>query len=194
MKQGFYIVIAFLFLAFSANKIVKRSFAVSIKNDSEVSISGTTNVNSFNCCYNIARLESPIPVSFESNENTMLFSSTVLELENKCFDCGHKGINKDFNELLKTELYPKIKLQLIKIEKTQKFENTYNAEVKIFIANTSRVYTAPVSVSKERDYKVAGELNLSLKDFNLEAPKKIMGLIVVYDEIKVHFNLHFEQI
>lgn len=189
------LLISFLVLtAFSTSIFEADSLEVIVKGNSEVSISGTTNVNSFTCCYNIAKLESPIPVSFESNNQKMVFQSTALYLENTCFDCGHKAINKDLNKLLKTEEYPRIKLKLISIEKTSKTKNTYNARVKIHIANSANTYTFPVQVTGSEDFHIKGSLSIDLRDYNLQAPKKMMGLIVVHDDIVVNFNLHLKEV
>lgn len=194
MKKLFLIAVVLIMVAFTGNEFPNKSLKFAVENDSEVSISGTSNVNSFSCCYNIAKLDNPIPVRFENRGENMVFDSTLLELENSCFDCGHKAINKDFNKLLKTEIYPKIKLQLVEIETISEQENTFDARVKIHIANTSKTYLFPVHVVKEKGYHIKGDLNLNLADFKLEAPKKMMGLIVVHDEIVVSFNLHLKQV
>ena len=194
MKRLFLLAAFLVLTAFSTSIFEADSIEVIVKGNSEVSISGTTNVNSFSCCYNIAKLENPIPVSFESNNQKMVFESTALELENTCFDCGHKAINKDFNKLLRTEEYPRIKLKLISIEKTSQVKNTYFARVKIHIANSANTYTFPVKVSKSEDFHIKGDLSIDLRDYNLQAPKKMMGLIVVHDDIVVNFNLHLKQI
>lgn len=194
MKRLF-LLLAFLVLtAFSTSIFEADSLEVIVKGNSEVSISGTTNINSFSCNYNIAKLENPIPVSFESNNQKMVFESTALELENTCFDCGLKAINKDFNKLLKTEEYPRIKLKLISIEKTSVPKNTYFAKVKIHIANSANTYTFPVQVTRSEDFHIKGDLSIDIRDYNLQAPKKMMGLIVVHDDIVVNFNLHLKQI
>lgn len=167
------------------NNVVKVVF----NSNSEVFISGTSNVNSFNCYYDTTKLESPIPVNFENDNNTLIFHSTFLELENSYFDCGHRAINKDFNKLLQSDLYPSIKIQLIEINKSPELRDTFKAKVKILIGNTFNFYDFPILIVEGEVLKVQGQLNLNLCDFNLEAPKKMLGLIVVDDEIDVNFNL-----
>lgn len=195
MKSLNLIILFVVLTAFSTSILeVNKSLEIIVKSNSEVSISGTSNINSFTCCYNIEKLENPIPVSFESSGENLVFHTTFLELENDCFDCGHKAINKDFNKLLKTELYPKIKLKLIAIEKVSKLENTYNARVEIYIANCSNTYTFPIEVTKDEDINIKGNILLDLRDYNLEAPKKMMGLIVVDHDVVVNFNLHIKQV
>lgn len=192
MNKLFIPVLLFLTVAFTGVEPSGKSLQVLVKNNSEVSISGTSNVNSFICCYDIAKLETPIPVDFMYNGKNMIFKSTVLELENNSFDCGHKAINKDFKKLLKTETYPKIKLQLLGIQELEAHKEVYKAHVKIYIADCAKTYYFPVTVTKNEMYQVTGELNLNLQDFNLEAPKKMLGLIVVHDEITVNFNLYLK--
>jgi hypothetical protein len=195
MKSLNLIILFVVLTAFNSSFVeVKKSVEIVVKSNSEVSISGTSNINSFKCCYNITKLENPISVSFESRDKNMVFQTTFLELENDCFDCGHKAINKDFNKLIKTELYPKIELKLIAIEQTSKLKNTYNARVEIYIANCSNTYTFPIQVTEDEDFNIKGNLSLDLRDYNLEAPKKMMGLIVVDPDVVVNFNLHIKQV
>ena len=194
MRKLLYILAVFSALAFTGIEYTTKSLSVSVEDDSVVSISGTTNVNSFTCNYNVLKLENPIPVSYESREQTIVFASTFLELENQCFDCGHKAINKDFNKLLKTEIYPKIQLNLKQINKDSKQKDVLTALVEIHIANKKNTYKVPVKADGNKNLMVQGELELNLPDFNLEAPKKALGLIVVHNEIKVNFKLHLKQI
>jgi|SRR5690606_5720734 len=194
MKNLLYLLGLFLTVAFTTVEFTKKSTHVVVENDSEVSISGNTNINSFNCCYNINKLDNPIPVHFESRNKNMVFDATYLELENECFDCGNKGINKDFNKLLKTEIYPKIKLKLKEIQKGTTKDESLTALVEISIANKINTYKIPVSVDQEQKLYVEGELRLKLEDFQLEPPKKALGLIVVKDEIKVIFKLNLKQV
>ncbi|MCB0434337.1 MAG: hypothetical protein KDD18_15595, partial [Mangrovimonas sp.] len=72
--------------------------------------------------------------------------------------------------------------------------NTFFAKVDIHIANKVNSYQLPVKVTKNGHYSIVGELDLNLTDFNLEAPKKAFGLIVVHDKIKVSFNLHLKEV
>ncbi|PNQ72216.1 hypothetical protein C1T31_12890 [Hanstruepera neustonica] len=195
MKRILLFISFIAFTAFTSTYFdFKESLEIVVKEDSEVSISGTSNINSFNCCYNISKLESPVPVYFEFREKNMYFQSTVLELESDCFDCGHNAINKDFNKLLKTQVYPKIKLKLLAIERNSEQNNTFNAKVEIYIADVVNCFVFPVKVSKEEDMRFIGDISLDLRDYKLEAPKKMMGLITVNPNVNVNFNLHLKEI
>ena len=41
----------------------------------------------------------------------------------------------------------------------------------------------------EQDWHISGKLKLNINKFNLKAPKKMLGLIVVSDEIEIIFKL-----
>jgi hypothetical protein len=190
MKNFQHIVSLSLLVIFASSFILPNNFVrVILDSNSEVFISGTSNVNSFNCYYNTAKLKNPIPVNFENYNDKIIFHSAILELENSYFDCGHRGINKDFNKLLQTDIYPSIKIQLLSLESIQESDKAYRARVIIFIGNTHNNYEFPVSVTNNENIEVNGELKMNLCDFNLEAPKKVFGLITVNDVITVNFNL-----
>ena len=89
-------------------------------------------------------------------------------------------------------MYPNIKIQLIEINKVSELRDTFNAKVKIHIGSIFNFYEFPVLIVQGEVLKVQGELNLNLCDFNIEAPKKMLGLIVVDDEIDVNFNLYLK--
>lgn len=191
MKKLIFILVIFSTLAFT--KVMVNNTSVVILPKSELLIKGKTNVNSFKCDFNLKQIENPIPLYYQIKDNKLVFDQAKLVLDNQCFDCGSKAINKDFNKLLKTETYPEIKLHLKEINKTNKKENTVTAKVEIFIAGKTQSYTLPVTIKDKQALCVYGKLKLNITDFGLEAPKKALGLIVVSNEIEINFNLSFAQ-
>lgn len=190
MKNFYQIVSIALLVIITTSFISPDNFInVILNSNSEVFISGTSNVTSFNCYYNTTKLKNPIPVNYENYNNKLIFYSAILELENSYFDCGHRAINKDFNKLLETDIYPRIKIQLLSLKRIEESDKAYRAQVEIFIGNTHNKYEFPVSVTNKENIEANGELKMNLCDFNLEAPKKVFGLITVNDEITVNFNL-----
>ena len=114
-------------------------------------------------------------------------------LDNSCFDCGSRVINKDFMNLLKSEEYPKIVLELKEIKKDLSTDCIVHALIEIVIAGESKSYFIPVELKDDKIINVSGALNLNICDFNLEPPKKALGLIVVSDIIKINFDLVVEE-
>lgn len=191
MKRILFFVSILATLAFT-NELVK-STSVIIAPSSKIVIKGRTNVNTFKCQYNVLKLSKPINVYFRKQSDEIVFEKTTLALENANFDCGGKAINNDFQELLKSETYPKIFIKLKEISKYPNDENRIQTLLDIEIAGVSRSYSIPVEFENEDTLIIKGLLTLNLRDFNLEPPKKALGLIVVKDTIDINFQLRVEE-
>lgn len=164
---------------------------IEILPESNLSISGNTNISQFECDFNTLSFEQQsITVHYSSKDDILDFRNSVLPLENTNFDCGNKRINKDFRELLKTETHPEILLKIKKIEMNgqQNAHVTLNFE----IAGKNKNYRFPVQVTGEDQLCFEGNLALNIKDFDLEAPSKMFGLIVIEEEISINFKLNIK--
>ncbi|MFG6687400.1 hypothetical protein ACGK9U_12505 [Mariniflexile sp. HNIBRBA6329] len=189
MKRLIFILSFLLLVSFSNRNVLKHSTSVLITPKSELYINGTSNVTNFKCIYGIKNIDAPIPVHYESINNVIRFEKTMLILENNGFDCGGKGINRDFHGLLKSDIYPKITLKLKEIRLCPNKKNTADALIEIEIAGKSQSYHMKTEYSKDQNLIINGKLKLNIKDFNLEAPKKMLGLIVVSENIEINFKL-----
>lgn len=187
MKKIVLLISIFSLFAFTSSDVKRTS--VMITPNSKLLIVGKTNVNSFNCRYDILKLQKPIPVFYKKHHDKISFDNTVLVLDNVNFDCGGRGINADFHELLKTKTYPQIRIKLKEISEGKTNNKPVLAHMDITIAGITKGYQMPVEVSNADAMQINGILNLNLSDFNLEAPKKALGLIVVKDEIEINFEL-----
>ena len=83
-----------------------------ISKESQLKISGDTNINSFTCVFNPQELPEKLSTRFRRNNQTLFFENTSLKLNAKAFDCGSRPINRDFEALIKSEQYPFIFLDL----------------------------------------------------------------------------------
>lgn len=159
---------------------------------SSLSISGNTNINEFECDFNTLYFkDQDITVNFSEQGDVLNFRNSVLPLENEKFDCGNRRINKDFKDLLKTDKHPEILLRIkeIDMKRREKAKVTLNFE----IAGVEKNYTFPVQVTGEdQELCFNGKLQLNIKDFNLEAPSKMFGLIVIEEKIDINFNLNIK--
>ena len=112
MKRILLVLLFLVLVSFAKTNLVKNSKSVLITNQSELNINGTSNVSDFKCRYNIKNLETPIRIHYEKNNEVIRFENSMLVLENSGFDCGGKGINRDFHGLLQSDIYPRIILRL----------------------------------------------------------------------------------
>lgn len=174
---GFFILVGFASLDY-------RTLEIKIEDKSKISIKGTSNVNSFQCAYEeeIGMLNSSIEVL--PNSNSFKIKKAQLHLEAKSFDCGGRRINKDFKDLLQTETFPHIDIEVLSITPSAE---KFMADVKVHIAGHTNSYFLEVNNPKNNQF--TGDLIVDITDFGLESPKKLMGLIEVHDLIDINFNL-----
>jgi hypothetical protein len=88
----------------------EKSLNVSVSPASSLIIRGESNVNKFQCSYDVSQFSDSFEINFTANKARLQFSNAQLNLKNVFFNCGHKAINKDFHRLLKTDEYPSIQL------------------------------------------------------------------------------------
>lgn|SRR5690606_9046238 len=160
---------------------------VRILRTSTLNIKGDTNVNQFQCVFNTVHLDQKHKITYRKNGREIHFKNTSLFLENEAFNCGHKAINRDFNLLLKTSEYPRISLELRKVVFDN--ENRATALIRIKIAGKEKDYSLPVKVSTSPIDRFTGSMKLNIRDFGLEPPKKVLGLIVLKEEIQINLDL-----
>jgi len=189
MKRLLFFLSVFSLLSFAVLNETTTTIKVSSK--STLYVEGKTNINKFNCNFDITTINE-IPVIYSVSNDKIEFRNAQLTLKNSCFDCGHKGMNKDFHNLLKTDSYPQIVLTLQSISMKTSKKDMVEADVDIEIAGTAKSYKTLVRVNKDNGYAVNGQLNINITDFNLEPPQKMMGMIKVKDVITINFNLILE--
>jgi len=161
-----------------------------ISKESQLKISGDTNINSFTCVFNPQELPEKLSTRFRRNNQTLFFENTSLKLNAKAFDCGSRPINRDFEALIKSEQYPFIFLDL----KELKFLTQHSALItlNIEIAGIEKSYQVPVKIDNLKS-NYTGIIHLNIDDFKLEPLKKVFGLIKVKKEIQIDFDLYFEE-
>lgn len=152
--------------------------------DSELIISGSTNVNKFDCKFNIELITNEKQIKYTQEDNLINFSNLKLNLLTEGFDCGNKRMNSDFQDLLQCEKYPEIVIELDRIESIS--AEYIKAYVIVHLAGKSNTYHLPVIIDKDR---FKGKFKMNIRDFGLEPPTKALGLIEVDEIIEVQFNL-----
>ncbi|MDC6353847.1 MULTISPECIES: hypothetical protein [unclassified Robiginitalea] len=162
---------------------------VHIHPESEVVIAGTTNVNSFDCSYILEDKSDPLHVVYETKDGKFLFSKAELFLQNSGFDCGGRGINRDFQELLKTEDHPRVLLELLYAEVPEKPSDVIRAGLRITLAGVSREFETELICDMNPNLCIYGNFVMHLSDFDLEAPRKALGIIQVDDQVEVQLNI-----
>ena len=187
--RGLFVISIVGAMAFTTGDFNFKNTSITVTDESSVVIRGTTSINTFKCSYNVLRLDNPIQVVYRKVGHRMVFDKTALVLDKHSFDCGGKGINNDFQKILKSNKYPEIILYLNYINHLEDQPNNVLASIDIEIAGFSKTHKVPVKIKKSNNMIITGDLAISMSDYNLEAPKKLFGLISVDDTINVYFQL-----
>lgn len=165
---------------------------VRLTKDSKLSIKGKSNVNDFRCKSEHTLHQDSLDYYYRVTGDTVTVDGVALSLEVDQFDCGKKGINRDFRSTLKHEEYPFIKIilnELIIKEETDLIPR--EAKVTIIIAGIKRHYIVPLSYfsSSQERFIAGGHKTLSMSDFGLTPPAPLFGLIQVSKELDIEFDL-----
>ncbi|TBW30113.1 YceI family protein [Gramella sp. KN1008] len=178
-------------LLFCAGLMAQKDFdkeTLRILPQSELVIVGSTNVNKFDCRFDIDHISNKRSVKYSSENDCLIFPDLKLELITNGFDCGNRRMNEDFQDLLKSDQYPEIK---IKIDQVKLMTSEYvKAFITVELAGKKNHYSLPVNIG-EGSFK--GKFRMNIRDFALEPPTKAFGLIEVDEEIEVQFNLFIER-
>lgn len=165
---------------------VNNKIEVRIKEGSHLYIKGTSNVNKFTCNYSKPIKPQSFTLFYEDYKNGWVLNDADLFLESASFDCGGRRINKDFKELIQTSEFPAIHIE---VKEIIPLESSLQAIIQITIAGETKHLPVKVALDDHDDKIYTSVLQLNIKDFNLETPTKMMGLIKVHEEISIHVHL-----
>lgn len=165
---------------------------VQLSNESKLSINGKSNVNDFRCQSEHELQQDSLQFDYHFQEQTINVDGVTLSLEVDQFDCGKRGINRDFRSTLKYKEYPFIHITLneLVLEEATDIVPT-NARVTISIAGVEQEYLVPLTAfsSSEERILVGGTKTLYMSDFGLTPPSPLLGLVQVSDELDITFDL-----
>jgi hypothetical protein len=195
MKYGLLVLTFFLAAATSPSTEMERWI---IDASSELIISGATNVNDFICrtdCYDV---RDTLELLSHKEGGTVMFSRNAMVIPVSSFECGNDLITRDFQETLKVNEYPELTIRFVSIDDraTVLQAGAVTGKVEITLAGTTRVYSVLYSAASNgrNTFSLTGKQAVCFSDFNLEAPRKMMGLIKVQDNLEVEFQLHLVRI
>ena len=170
-----------------------RTVETVITDGSSLEIQGSSNVNNFECDYKEPLVTDTLRHQIEIEESEVKVQGDNIKMFVESFDCGKKGINRDFRKTLKSDVYPTIDVSL---ERLIYNENTpVIAEVLISLAGISRIYQLDFTNldQEEGTNRIHGSQAIKMSDFNLELPKALFGLVKVDDEMTINFTLNVRQ-
>lgn len=164
--------------------------------ESHVWIEGSSNVSEFQCDAN--EFEG-VGLMQQNGRHERQIDSSNLSIQSKIpidgFDCGKRRMNRDLYNALKGNDHPYITFEFIEaavrdITSGSSFEVTG----KLTAAGVTRVITFNVKgyYLENRQFNIIGQTNISMKDFDIEPPSPLLGLVKVHDRLSVNFDLYID--
>lgn len=185
----------FPLLAVSGSGIV---YSYNIRSNSWISLSGTTNVNTFTC-----RSDGEIPngnilADILPGSNAVYFSDASIDLEVFSFDCQNRVMNRDLHDALGGNDNPHINIKLKEIRPQQPVKagsgGKIRAEFAITINGKSKNTDILIDYRQHNPHYmlISGSKDLLMSDFGIVPPSPALGLVKVRDKVTIHFHLLVE--
>ncbi len=164
-----------------------------IDNSSWTAISGTTNVNSFECLSPEIRSNGIVMTDFGSGNGRINFSDASLVMDVNSFDCRNPLVTRDMSRALggnRARIY-------ITLLDAELVEGNLSSSAGNFIANAvislnDRSNMVELAIewhrSEKMEYHFEGVAELSMTDFDITPPSPALGMIRVDDKITVRFS------
>ncbi len=162
--------------------------------DSRLIIEGKTNVNSYSCA--IPRyIGKDTLILHEGGRNMRpVFVKGEVSLDARSFDCGIAPMTADFRKTINSKTHPVILIDFISFERTPSYlsgEEKFKSVVRISLAGVSKLFEVDCSIATTPAglIHLKGGRQFLFADFNLEAPKHMLGLVKVDQALHVGFHL-----
>ena len=185
-----------IILALAASSFSEKGVWI-IDAESQLTIQGSTNVNDFTCKINYCTGTDTLQYIESPSTRQLRFTKSRMTVPIRSFDCGAKPISKDFWKTLKSDTYPSLEINFISLQNVFFKDNEeITGVVDITLAGVTTRYTVCYKVTSKDNGEILlkGEHAVNFSDFNLEAPKKLKGLIKVKEVLNVQFNLVLREV
>lgn len=161
--------------------------------DSRLTIDGKTNVNTFQCAINQYKGRDTL-ILHEGGRNVRpVFVKGSVALDASSFDCGMALMTTDFRKTIESKSYPTIVIDFISFERTPHYgnEERFKGIVKISLGGVTKLFEMDCSINAGESglIHLRGDKNFTFADFNLQPPKRMMGLVKVEQSLNVGFDL-----
>jgi hypothetical protein len=147
----------------------------------QITVSGNTSFGDFNCKYLKGGLQDTLVYAGSSSDKVMGFLIPVSE-----FSCGSFLINRDFKSTIKADRYPNAG---VRVRNLRNEDGHFKCDLQVNMVGKELEFSG-LALTKRRDGLLAN-LTLSFDRLDLEAPKKLGGLIKVDEKLELEVFLGF---
>jgi hypothetical protein len=174
---------------------------VMISTESKMFLEGSTNINLYNC--DCQDKFSEIAMSIEKDGSHAIFNNAQIKLRTQDFNCHNELYNCNIRKILDADKFPFVTVALLETWQDSSFmkhdsHSWFNvlSSINVTIKQVSKVQTvsAKAQYIGDNKFRIVGAQKLHMRDFGIEVPKYMCGLVKVQDEIVFNFDLVIELI
>ncbi len=189
-----------LLLTFSALALAQNRIVL-VEEESSLWIEGTSTIDDIFCKAGVVVGYADIGPADASNPDQLKENGSVrLNIPVMEFDCGQRRMNRDFFSALQAEEHPEIQFSYSKSQLITNLEpecHPFQLKVDgtITVAGTDKDITVMVDIEpcEYNRFRLKGKKTINMKDFGIEPPRALFGLIRAHEELEVHFSLTAKQ-
>lgn len=184
-----------LLIAFYGVCNSQTKVTVALDKSSILTIHGSTNLLSFKLMqFGEKIMSKPISVIATQQGAKLFLSQNKLSIGVNNFKSDNIIAQTEFYKLMKSDKYPYLKIQLNHFEIGESSEGNQptqsEASINFTITGVTKQYNIPVTASLKGDYvTVSGKKKMNIKDFGLEPPTAMLGLVRVSEWIEIEFKI-----
>jgi polyisoprenoid-binding protein YceI len=191
------VVLAAMTFAIGASTAAAQGIPLTLKQDAKLVLDGSSNVHDWSCNSTAfaASVEVDTGFSHPFTKVARPINKVAVTIPIKTLTCGHKKMDNNMYEALKSEQYPDIQYTL-----TSYTIDLTSATTDSFVANTVGDLTVsgktikveiPIKTVRQPGGAVRGEgtVNLKMTDFGIKPPVALLGTLRTRDAIKISFNV-----
>ncbi len=174
----------------------QHKVAIEISENSELSIWGSTNIIPFRLTQRICTFTGKSPIiTVNTLGNKVRLTENNISIPVCNFESDNKMALRDFRKLIQEDQYPFIQLTVNQIEAYTSKENTKQtvatANIQLTITGKTRNYLLNFETqNRDNQLELKGKKRISIRDFGLEPPVAMMGLIKVSEWIDIQFSIN----
>ena len=175
-------------LLFPLNKVTLEKWI--IEKNSNLSIQGRSNVNSFQCdVKEYLRADTILFYKDDQQQQFTVKGGLIINVDG--FDCHQRYMTGDLRKTLKAQEYPQLKINLLSIGNFTAANKNVKGTMAITLAGITQRMEIDYSVQTSNDgnLHLNGSRQVLFSDFGLTPPHKLAGLIKVEEQINVQFEL-----
>ena len=166
-----------------------------INEDSNLSVNGSTNINTFACV--IAAYDQKDTITIKGKGDHEIPLSGSISLRTESFDCHNAMMTHDLRKTLKEKEFPMLHISFLSLSKLPQLSTKPEAItglINIELAGTRKRFEVDykVSVDGQKVVHLLGIRDVNFTDFNLVPPRKLGGMIKTNDKLSVVFHLRMK--